>query len=115
MLDTINQICEQMTIDLRFVLCSNFLLMFIFKGSNLSKNAKKWISIGIMCFMAIFCWIFFDADGEKLFWSIPCASVGYDLLIKPVYKYLYNKYFSKKKNNYYEEQNNDIDDFDNVG
>lgn len=113
MLDTINQICEQMTIDLRFVLCSNFLLMFIFKGSNLSKNAKKWISIGIMCFMAIFCWIFFDADGEKLFWSIPCASVGYDLLIKPMWKKIDAKYFGNK--NHKGEQNDDIDELDSVG
>lgn len=113
MLETINQICEAMAIDLRFVLCSNFLLMFIFKGINLSGSAKKWISIAVMLIMAGICWHFFGMDREKLFWSIPVASVAYDYIIKPARKYINSKYFGKHDHKH--EQNDDIDDLEDVG
>lgn len=113
MLDTINQICDTMTIDLRFVLCSNFLLMFIFKGSKLSGSIKKWISVAIMLFMATVCWFFFDASAEKLFWSIPVAMIAYDLFIKPAWKYVYKKYLAKSDHK--NEENDDIDNLNSVG
>lgn len=111
MLDTINEICDAMTIDLRFVLCSNFLLMFIFKGINVTKKTKKIISIGVMLMMAGMCWHFFNMDLEKLFWSIPVASVAYDYIIKPGYRYIQKKFIVGVK----DEDNNDIDELDSVG
>lgn len=84
--NAINNLCDAMMIDLRFILCSNFVLHFLFKGSEFSTTMKKVISIGFMLALATVCWFFLDMSGEKLLWSIPCALCGYDYVIKPLYK-----------------------------
>lgn len=110
-IQSINNVCEQMMIDPRFVLGCNFLLSFIFKGSNFTTKQKKFISVGVMLFIAIFVWLFFEVSGQKLFWSIPTALLFYDYFLKSLIKKvkrIIDKDITK-------EDNDDIDKLDSVG
>ena len=92
-LEAINNVCDSMNIDLRFILCSNLVLHFLLKGSVISKNWKKVISIVFMLVLGATCWLLLDMSAEKLFWSIPVALCAYDYVIKP----LYNRWVAKIK------------------
>lgn len=111
LVDSFNNVCEQLMIDPRFVLGCNFLLEFLLRGSKLTKNGKKVVSIGVMLAIAVFCWMFFDMSGQKLFFSIPTALVFYDYFLKSIIKKL-KSYIDKDVS---KEQNDDIDQLDAVG
>lgn len=110
-IESINNVCDQLMIDPRFVLGCNFLLAFIFKGSELTTRQKKIISISVMLGIAMFVWLFFEVSGQKLFWSIPTASISWDYFIKPVIK----KWRTHISQDISKEANDEIDKLDSVG
>lgn len=110
-IQSINNICEQMMIDPRFVLGCNFLLAFILKGTNFTTRQKKFISMGVMLSIATFVWLFFEVSGQKLFWSIPTALLFYDYFLKSLIKKV-KRYIESDIS---KEDNDDIEKLDSVG